>query len=462
MTLSSAKNRKVQHMFSRILIANRGEIALRIIRACRELGVKTVAVYSQADSGSLHVRLADEAVCIGKAKSSTSYLHIPNIISVAEITDVDAIHPGYGFLAEDAHFAEICASCQIKFIGPSPENMRMMGDKMAAKDTMKKAGIPVIPGSETVLDTKEDALKEAKKIGYPVIIKASAGGGGKGMRVCHNDVRLVGAFMTARSEAEASFGNPAVYMEKYIESPRHVEFQILADEHGNVVHLGERDCTVQRRHQKLIEESPSTHLTEKMRKEMGEAAVKGAQSVGYRGVGTIEFLVDGSNFYFMEMNTRIQVEHPVTELVTGIDLIKEQIRVAAGQKLGYTQQDIVFKGAAIECRINAEDPDNDFRPCPGKITALNIPGGMGVRVDTHVYSGYEIPPFYDSMIAKLITHGKNRDEAIRIMQRALSEFHVEPIKTTVDFHKRVMSDSDFHAGAISTHYVEKFFPKEEN
>ena len=448
-------------MFSRILIANRGEIALRIIRACKELGVRTVAVYSQADSGSLHVRLADEAVCIGKGPSSSSYLHIPNIISVAEITDVEAIHPGYGFLAEDAHFAEICASCQIKFIGPSPENMRMMGDKMAAKDTMQKAGIPVIPGSDTILETKEAALKEAKRLGYPVIIKASAGGGGKGMRVCHNDVRLVGAFLTARSEAEASFGNPAVYMEKYIASPRHVEFQILADERGNVIHLGERDCTVQRRHQKLIEESPSPHLSDKMRKQMGEAAVKGAVSVGYRGAGTMEFLVDGDKFYFMEMNTRIQVEHPVTEMVTGIDLIKEQIKIASGEKLAYTQEEIVFRGAAIECRINAEDPDNDFRPSPGKITSLNIPGGPGVRVDTHVYSGYDIPPFYDSMIAKLITYGKTRDDAIRIMQRALSEFYVYPVKTTVDFHKRVMSDPDFHSGSITTHYVEKFFPKEE-
>jgi acetyl-CoA carboxylase biotin carboxylase subunit len=312
------------------------------------------------------------------------------------------------------------------------------------------------------METKEDALKEAKRIGYPVIIKASAGGGGKGMRVCHNDVRLVGAYLTARSEAEAAFGNPAVYMEKYIEAPRHVEFQILADERGNVVHLGERDCTVQRRHQKLIEESPSPHLSDKMRKEMGEAAVKGAKSVGYRGAGTMEFLVDGNDFYFMEMNTRIQVEHPVTEMVTGIDLIKEQIRIASGEKLGYTQDDIIFRGAAMECRINAEDPENDFRPSPGKISSLNIPGGPGVRVDTHVYSGYEIPPFYDSMIAKLITHGKNREDAIRIMQRALSEFYVHPIKTTVDFHKRVMSDSDFQSGAISTHYVEKFFPREEN
>jgi acetyl-CoA carboxylase biotin carboxylase subunit len=448
-------------MFTRILIANRGEIALRIIRACKELGIKTVAVYSDVDATSLHVRLADEAVCIGKAMPASSYLNIPAIISAAEITDVEAIHPGYGFLAEDAHFAEICESCQIKFIGPTPENMRLMGDKMTAKDTMKKAGIPVTPGSEGLLKTKEDALKEAKRIGYPVIIKASAGGGGKGMRVCHNDVRLVSAFLTAQSEAEAAFGNSAVYMEKYIEAPRHIEFQILADEKGNVVHLGERDCTIQRRHQKLIEESPSPALSAAMRKKMGEAAVKGAQAVNYRGAGTIEFLVDGDEFYFMEMNTRIQVEHPVTEMVTGIDLIKEQIKVAAGQKLSVKQEDINIKGHAIECRINAEDPDHDFRPSPGKLAAIHIPGGLGVRVDTHVYAGYEIPPFYDSMIAKLITYGKDRKEALTTMRRALDEFLVEPIKTTVSFHKKVMIDSDFQKGDFSTHFVEKYFPKEE-
>ncbi len=336
-----------------------------------------------------------------------------------------------------------------------------MGDKMTAKDTMKKAGIPVIPGSDTILQTKEDALREAKKIGYPVIIKASAGGGGKGMRVCHNDVRLVGAFLTAQSEAEASFGNPDVYMEKYIEAPRHIEFQIMADEKGNVVHLGERDCTIQRRHQKLIEEAPSATLSDSLRKQMGEAAVKGAQSVNYEGAGTVEFLVDGDNFYFMEMNTRIQVEHPVTEMVTGIDLIKEQIKVAAGQKLSVKQEDIKITGAAIECRINAEDPDHDFRPSPGKISAINIPGGPGVRVDTHVYAGYEIPPFYDSMIAKLITYGPDRMSAIKTMERALDEFYVEPVKTTVAFHKRVMADSDFQKGDISTHFVEKLFPQME-
>jgi len=449
-------------MFTKILIANRGEIALRIIRACKELGIKTVAVYSEADAESLHVKFADEAVCIGKSMPADSYLNIPNIISAAEITDVEAIHPGYGFLAENAHFAEICESCNIKFIGPSPENMRLMGDKMTAKDTMKNAGIPVIPGSEGVIGSKEEALKAAKKMKYPVIIKASAGGGGKGMRVCHNDVRLISAFLTAQSEAESAFGDSRVYMEKYIVEPRHVEFQILADEKGNVVHLGERDCTVQRRHQKLIEESPSVALTKKMRKRMGEAAVKGAKAVNYRSAGTIEFLVEGDNFYFMEMNTRIQVEHPVTEMITGVDLVKEQIKVAAGLKLAFKQEDIKFEGCAIECRINAEDPDNNFCPSPGKISSLYVPGGVGIRVDTHVFAGYTIPPFYDSMIAKLIAYGHTRKEVINIMLRALSELVVEPIKTTAAFHRRVLSDTDFRQGNISTHFVEKFFPKAES
>ncbi|MBU0768245.1 MAG: acetyl-CoA carboxylase biotin carboxylase subunit [Proteobacteria bacterium] len=443
-------------------MANRGEIALRIIRACKELGIKTVAVYSEVDAKSLHVRLADEAVCIGNALPVNSYLNIPAIISAAEITDVEAVHPGYGFLAEDAHFAEICESCKIKFIGPSPENMRLMGDKMTAKDTMKKAGIPVIPGSENLITTKEDALREAKRIGYPVIIKATAGGGGKGMRVCHNDVSLVSSFLTAQAEAEAAFGNSAVYMEKYIESPKHIEFQILADERGNIVHLGERDCTIQRRHQKLIEEAPSVSLSKKMRKKMGDAAVAGAKIVNYKGVGTVEFLLDGDRFYFMEMNTRIQVEHPVTEMVTGIDLIKEQIKVAAGEKLSVSQDDIELKGAAIECRINAEDPDNDFRPSPGKISALNLPGGFGIRVDTHVYSGYEISPYYDSMIAKLIAYGRNRKEAICTMQRALGEFLIEPINTTVNFQKMIMMDSEFQQGKFSTHFIEKFFSSKDN
>ena len=448
-------------MFKRILIANRGEIALRIIRACREMDIKTVAVYSEADTTSLHVRLADEAICIGKGMSSESYLSIPAIISAAEITDVEAIHPGYGFLAEDAHFAEICESCKIKFIGPSPESMRLMGDKMAAKDTMKKAGVPVTPGSEGLITSKEIALREAQKIGYPVIIKASAGGGGKGMRVCHNDVSLISSMMTAQSEAEAAFGNSDVYMEKYIESPRHIEFQILADSKGNVVHLGERDCTIQRRHQKLIEEAPSVFLDDEMRKKMGDLAVNGVNSVGYEGAGTVEFLLDGKNFYFMEMNTRIQVEHPVTEMITGIDLVKEQIRIASGEELGYKQDDIKIKGCAIECRINAEDPANDFRPSPGKIEALSLPGGLGIRVDTHIYSGYQIPPFYDSMMAKLIAYGDTRKAAITTMRRALEEFLITPIKTTIDFHKEVLINPDFQKGDFSTHFVEKYFSKKD-
>ncbi|MBU1084157.1 MAG: acetyl-CoA carboxylase biotin carboxylase subunit [Candidatus Omnitrophota bacterium] len=445
-------------MFSRILIANRGEIALRIIRACREMGIKTVAVYSQADATSLHVRLADEAICIGKAMPSDSYLNIPAIITAAEITDVEAIHPGYGFLAEDAHFAEICESCQIKFIGPSPESMRLMGDKMTAKETMTRSGVPVTPGSPGLIKSQEEALKEAKRIGYPVIIKASAGGGGKGMRVCHNDVRLIGAMLTAQSEAEAAFGNPDVYMEKYIEEPRHIEFQILADEKGNVVHLGERDCTIQRRHQKLIEEAPSVFLDDKLRIQMGDVAVKAAKAANYTGAGTIEFLLDGDKFYFMEMNTRIQVEHPITEMITGIDIVKEQIRIAAGEELSFRQEDIKFRGHAIECRINAEDPENNFRPSPGKIEALSIPGGLGIRVDTHVYSGYEVSPFYDSMMAKLIAYGRDRTEAIAIMKRALEEFLISPIHTTVDFHREVMINPDFQKGEYSTHFIEKFFP----
>jgi len=448
-------------MFSRILIANRGEIALRVIRACRELGIRSVAVYSEADEKSLHVRLADEAICIGKAMPADSYLNVPAIISAAEITDVEAIHPGYGFLAEDAHFAEICESCQIKFIGPSPENIRLMGDKITAKDTLKKAGVPVTPGSLGLIKTQEEALKEAKSIGYPVIIKASAGGGGKGMRVCHNDVRLIGAMRTAQSEAEAAFGNSDIYMEKYIEDPRHIEFQILADEKGNVVHLGERDCTIQRRHQKLIEEAPSVFLDENMRKKMGEISVRGAKAVGYKGVGTIEFLLDGDEFYFMEMNTRIQVEHPVTEMITGIDLVKEQIKAAAGEELLFRQEDIKIRGAAIECRINAEDPENNFRPSPGKIEALSMPGGPGIRVDTHIYPGYEVTPFYDSMIAKLIAYGKDRTEAITIMRRALEEFLISPTKTTVDFYKEVLINPDFQKGNFSTNFIEKFFPVKE-
>jgi acetyl-CoA carboxylase biotin carboxylase subunit len=449
-------------MFSKILIANRGEVALRVIRACKELGIRTVAVYSQPDINSLHVKFADEAICIGSAASANSYLNIPSIISAAEITDVEAIHPGYGFLAEDAHFAEICESCKIKFIGPTPDNMRRMGDKMAAKDSAKKAGVPTIPGSKTIIKTNEEALKVAKEMGYPVIIKAAAGGGGKGMRVCHNDVRLVSALLTAQREAEAAFGNPAVYIEKFIEQPRHIEIQILGDTYGHIIHLGERDCTIQRRHQKLIEETPSPMLDSKLRKKMGEAAVKCAKSIGYVNAGTIEFLLDAKkNFYFMEMNTRIQVEHPITEMVTGIDLIKEQIRITSGEKIPYKQDDIKFEGSAIECRINAEDPDHDFMPSPGKITTMNVPGGRGVRLDTHAYCGYEISPYYDSMIGKLIVHGKNRTDAISICKRALDEFIIEPIKTTIPFHKKVMNNPAFLRGKFSTDFIEKLFEKAE-
>ncbi|MFH1355073.1 MAG: acetyl-CoA carboxylase biotin carboxylase subunit [Candidatus Omnitrophota bacterium] len=449
-------------MFSKILIANRGEIALRIIRACRELGIRTVAVYSEADKDSLHVRFADEAICIGAAPSSSSYLNIPAIISTAEITDVDAIHPGYGFLAENAHFAEICESCQITFIGPTPENIRLMGDKMVARTTMKKAGLPIVPGSTTIVKNKEDVLKISKVIGYPVIIKAAAGGGGKGMRICHNDLALINNLMTARAEAEKNFGNPDVYLEKYIERPRHIEVQLLADKYGRMIHLGERDCSIQRRHQKLLEEAPSPTVDNKMRKRLGEMALKGAKTVGYVGAGTIEFLLDGKqNFYFMEMNTRIQVEHPVTEMVTGIDIIKEQIRIAAGEKLRIQQDQVQIKGSALECRINAEDFQNNFMPSPGKIEKMILPGGRGVRLDTHIYQGYVVPPHYDSLLAKLITYGRNRNEAIKIMLRALYEFQIEPIKTTIPFHIQLLQDSRFLRGDISTHFVQEMLGEEE-
>jgi len=445
-------------MFSKILIANRGEIALRIIRACREMGIRTVAVFSEADRNSLHVRFADEAICIGQAQSSSSYLNIPAIISAAEITDVEAIHPGYGFLAENAHFAEICESCQITFIGPTPESIRLMGDKMMARTTMLKAGLPIIPGSSAGIKNKEEALKIAKKIGYPVIIKAAAGGGGKGMRVCHNDITLVSSLMVAQQEAEANFGNPSVYIEKYIENPRHIEIQLLGDKHGHLIYLGERDCSIQRRHQKLLEESPSTAVDAKLRKRLGEMAVKGAKSANYSSAGTIEFLLDqDGNFYFMEMNTRIQVEHSVTEMVTGIDLIKAQIRIAAGERLNYQQEDIKIRGAAIECRINAEDYENNFMPCPGKIEVLNLPGGPGIRIDTHIYQGYTISPHYDSLVAKIISYGNTREDAIKTMQRALHEFYIAPIKTTIPFHIKLLENPLFIKGDVSTHFVQDMF-----
>ncbi|PIQ89956.1 MAG: acetyl-CoA carboxylase biotin carboxylase subunit [Candidatus Omnitrophica bacterium CG11_big_fil_rev_8_21_14_0_20_42_13] len=445
-------------MFSKILIANRGEIALRIIRACKEMGIKTVAVYSEADKDSLHVRFADEAVCIGAAAPANSYLNIPAIISAAEITDVEAIHPGYGFLAENSHFAEICESCQITFIGPSPESMKMLSDKMSAREVMRKAGLPILSGSSTLVKCKEDALKVAHKIKYPVIIKASWGGGGRGMRIAHNDIRLVSSLMTAQAEAEAAFGKPDIYIEKYINQAKHIEFQILADNYGNIVHLGERDCSIQRRHQKLLEESPSPALNSKLRKKMGEAAIKGAKAVNYQSAGTVEFLLDADKtFYFMELNKRIQVEHPVTEVLYDVDLIKWQIRIAAGEKLTLNQETLMPNGASIECRINAENPDNNFIPSPGRIEALNLPAGPKIRVDTHVYQGYNISPYYDSMVAKVIAHGKDRNEAILIMKRALDELIIEPVKTTTHLHKQILDNRLFQEGEVYTNFLENIY-----
>jgi acetyl-CoA carboxylase biotin carboxylase subunit len=444
-------------MFDKILIANRGEIAVRIIRACKELGIRTMAVYSKADANSLHVQLADEALCIGEGPSKESYLKIDRIISAAEVGDVEAIHPGYGFLAENAHFAEVCENCNIKFIGPPSSAIRSMGDKVAARETMKKAGVPVVPGSDGPVDNESDALKIARKIGYPVIVKAAGGGGGRGMRVAHNDPALVKGFHTARAEAERAFSNSMVYIEKYIENPRHIEFQILADRKGKVLHLGERDCSLQRRHQKLLEESPSPIMTADLRKKMGKAAVKAAEAVKYVNAGTIEFLYSEAEkeFYFIEMNTRVQVEHPVTEEVTGIDIVKEQIRIAAGEELGYDQKDIQFTRCAIECRINAEDPFNDFRPSPGKIEFMHVPGGHGVRVDKHAYSGYEIPPHYDSLLAKLIAYGNTRREAIDRMSRALDEFMIRGVHTTIPLHKVILKDPNFRRGRYSTAFIER-------
>ena len=442
-------------MFKKILIANRGEIALRVIRTCKEMNIKTVAVYSKADKESLHVRFADEAVCIGPAASSDSYLNIPNIIAAAEITNSDAIHPGYGFLAENANFSKICAENDIKFIGASPEMINGMGDKAAAKTTMKKAGVPTIPGSKGIIETYEECEKIAKEVGYPVMLKATAGGGGKGMRLVWKQEELKNSWDSARTESKAAFGNDAMYMEKFIEDPRHIEIQIIGDKTGKACHLSERDCSIQRRHQKLAEETPSPFMTDKLRKEMGTAAIKAAEAVKYEGVGTVEFLVDKyRKFYFMEMNTRIQVEHPVTEEVVDFDLIKEQIKVAAGIKI--SGKNYIPQLHAIECRINAEDPSNDFRPSPGMITNFHAPGGHGIRIDTHVYANYMIPPFYDSMIAKLITVAQTREEAILKMTRALDEFVIEGVKTTIPFHQKLMKDENFQKGKYTTKFMDDF------
>jgi len=443
-------------MFKKILIANRGEIALRIIRACREMDIETVAVFSEADKDSLHVREADQAICIGPHPSARSYLNIPNIISAAELTGVDAIHPGYGFLAENARFADICESCGITFIGPSAQAIEIMGDKATARKTMIEAGVPVVPGSKGVITDIDSASALAKEIGFPVMIKASAGGGGKGMRIAQNAKELTKAIQAAQSEAQAAFGNSEIYLEKYVEEPRHIEFQILADKHGNVIHLGERDCSLQRRNQKLLEEAPSTALTPELRKAMGEAAVKAAKACNYSSAGTIEFLLDKhGNFYFIEMNTRIQVEHPVTEFVTGIDLVKAQIRIAAGEPLGITQKDVQIRGWSIECRINAENPERNFMPSPGTIQVYHPPGGPGVRVDSAAYQGYTIPPYYDSMVGKLIVWGNDRDEAIQRMKRALEEFYIEGIQTTIPFHLKVLDNAFFRRGEVYTNFIQR-------
>jgi acetyl-CoA carboxylase biotin carboxylase subunit len=442
-------------MFKKILIANRGEIALRVIRTCREMGIKTVAVYSTADKDSLHVKFADEAVCIGKPASVDSYLNIPHIMAAAEITNADAVHPGYGFLAENARFSQICADHGIKFIGPTPDMISKMGDKITAKETMIAAGVPVVPGGKGLLESLEAAARMAKEIGYPVILKATAGGGGKGMRVVWKEDDLERAYTTAKTEAAAAFKNDGIYMEKFVEEPRHIEIQVAGDQYGNVCHLSERDCSIQRRHQKLVEESPSPFMTPELRQKMGEAAIKAASAINYESVGTIEFLVDKHrNFYFMEMNTRIQVEHCVTEEVVNYDLIKEQIKIAGGDRISGKNYEPQLH--AIECRINAEDPYNDFRPSPGKITVLHTPGGHGVRVDSHVYAGYVIPPYYDSMIGKLITVAQSRQEAIDTMYRALSEYVIEGVKTTIPFHLQLMQNEDFRKGNFTTKFLENF------
>jgi acetyl-CoA carboxylase biotin carboxylase subunit len=447
-------------MFSRILVANRGEIALRVIRACKELGIETVAVYSEADRHCGYLKLADYSVCIGPGPAQKSYLDISRIISAAEITDVDAIHPGYGFLSENAHFAEVCESCNIKFIGPTAESTRIAADKVSARELAKKYRIPVIPGSEQGVKDEKEALEVAHRIGYPVMIKAAGGGGGRGMRAAHNDVSLVHSFLAAQAEAGAAFRDSTLYIEKYVEKARHIEIQILADAHGNTLHLGERDCTIQRRFQKLIEEAPSPVVTPTLRRDMGASAIAFARAAKYVNAGTCEFLVDErGKYYFIEMNRRIQVEHPVTEMVTGIDLVKEQIRIAAGQRLSFGQRDIVFSGHAIECRINAENPSDNFKPSPGRITAYFAPGGPGVRVDSHAHAGYEIPPFYDSMIGKLIVHRKTRDEAVAAMKRALSEFVVEGVPTTIPLHLAIFDHTQYIRGQVDTTFIESYFGK---
>ena len=447
-------------MFEKILVANRGEIAVRVIRAAKELDIKTVAVYSEADANSMHVQMADEAICIGRGPSPESYLRIDRIISAAEIADVDAIHPGYGFLSENAHFAEICESCNIRFIGPSPAAMNAMEDKAVSRELAKKAGVACPPGSEGLVDTEQEALETAKKIGYPVLIKAVAGGGGRGMRVVHNDISLIKGYHTARAEAEKTFGNSGVYIEKFIENPRHIEYQILGDSKGKIIHLGERDCSIQRRNQKLIEATPSPFLEQRafrdLRKKMSKAAVRLAETARYTNAGTVEFVVDEKgNFYFLEMNKRIQVEHPVTEEVTGVDLVQQQILIAMGEPLRISQGDIKQIGHSVECRINAEDPFGDFRPSPGRIDMLFTPGGRGVRWDSHVYAGYTIPPYYDSMIGKLITYGKDRRDAMNKMSRALSEFMITGIKTTIPFQQAILQDPDFRRGVYTTHFISR-------
>ncbi len=442
-------------MLKKVVIANRGEIALRILRACRELGISTVAVHSDADRELKHVRLADESVCIGPASSLESYLNVPAIISAAEVCDATAIHPGYGFLSENADFAERVESSGFTFIGPKPDTIRLMGDKITAIEAMKKAGVPTVPGSDGPLDDDDErTLKLASKIGYPVIVKAAGGGGGRGMRVVHSESNLLSAISLTKAEAGAAFGNDTVYMEKFLENPRHVEFQVLSDTHGNAIHLAERDCSMQRRHQKVVEEAPAPGISEALRAEVGERCAEACRQIGYRGVGTFEFLYENGEFYFIEMNTRVQVEHPVTEMITGVDILKEQLLIAGGAPISYQQEDIQVRGHAIECRVNAEDPDN-FMPSPGDITNLHVAGGPGVRIDTHIYAGYRVPPYYDSMIGKLITHGENREVAIRRMQGALSEMVIDGIKTNIPLQQKIMADAKFNEGGVNIHYLEK-------